>query len=1045
MSPIIVGSLNTKLGAPKEKPIKILLDTGTSATIILGKHVKKLRNKEASATQWKTKAGTFTTTHKVKLQLRLPEFDTKKIIEWNCHVDNTTCESKYDMIIGTDFMQALKIDLKFSDNSIVWDDATVPMQNWDLFDDDEFLNTKFEEYYKSSAVQQATSRMTTILDAKYEKADLDNVVKSAIHLSESKKSSLRALLGKYEELFDGTLGKWRGHPLDLELKPGVTPYHARPFPVPKSQEKVFKKEVERLCELGVLRKINRSKWAAPTFIQPKKNGTVQFLSDFRELNKRIKRKPYPLPNIQDLLMKLEGFQYASSLDLNMGYYHIELSTEASKLCTIVLPWGKYKYCRLPMGVCNSPDVFQEQMNELFAGFEFVRAYIDDLLILTKEDWRDHLHKLEQVLSKLREAGLKVNANKSFFGRSETKYLGFWITRQGIRPISSKVEAIRQIAPPKTRKELRHFIGLINYYRDMWIKRSEILAPLARLTSTKNKWQWTPVEQKAFDNMKKVLSKDVLLRYPNFNAKFDIYTDASKSQLGAVITQNKKPIAFYSRKLNPAQTRYTTTERELLSIVETLKEFRNILLGQEIEVFTDHKNLTYKEFNTERVMRWRLLIEEYGPTLTYLKGERNVVADIMSRLPTMELERPDEQDLNTFELAKNYGLDKNLLNVTMPVNYKTLNKYQKLDKELLKKAETSDSYHIKTFRGGEKERPLICYGDKIVVPTDLQQNVIEWYHTTLCHPGIHRTEETIRQHLWWSTMRNDIGKYLKKCKTCQKHKKTYKQYGKLPEKVVEDIPWQRLCVDLIGPWKLKRNDNKIITLRALTLIDPATGWFEMIPYENKQSITIANLTEIHWLSRYPWPELITYDRGSKFIGHEFKNMVKEDYGITVRPITKRNPQANAIIERIHQVLTNMIRTFELETYTDPNEPWAGIIAAASFAIRSTYHTTLKKTPGQLVFGRDMILNITHEANWQAISEQKQRLIKYNNERENRSRIEHTYHVGDDVLMINPDSQKIETPYLGPYKVTAVHDNGTLTIKKEHVYERLNIRQLKPYFT
>ena len=170
--------------------------------------------------------------------------------------------------------------------------------------------------------------------------------------------------------------------------------------------------------------MNRSEWAAPTFIIPKKDGTVRFISDFRELNKRIKRKPFPIPKIQDLLQKLEGFKYGTSLDLNMGYYHIELSSFSRQLCTIVLPWGKYEYQRLPMGLCNSPDIFQEKMSMLMSGLEFVCAYIDDLLCITKDTWEDHLNKLREVFNRLRKAGLKVNANKSFFGKSQLEYLGY---------------------------------------------------------------------------------------------------------------------------------------------------------------------------------------------------------------------------------------------------------------------------------------------------------------------------------------------------------------------------------------------------------------------------------------------------------------------------------------------------------------------------------------------------------------------------------------------------------------------------------------------
>ena len=152
--------------------------------------------------------------------------------------------------------------------------------------------------------------------------------------------------------------------------------------MPKCYELALKKEVLCLCQIGVLRKVNRSEWAAPTFLIPKKDQTVRFISNFRELNKRIKYKPFPIPKIQDLLLKFEGFTYATSLDLNMGYYHIELTPNSKRMCTIVLPWGKYEYQKLPMGLCTSPDIFQEKMSTLVNDLENVHAYIDDLLVLT---------------------------------------------------------------------------------------------------------------------------------------------------------------------------------------------------------------------------------------------------------------------------------------------------------------------------------------------------------------------------------------------------------------------------------------------------------------------------------------------------------------------------------------------------------------------------------------------------------------------------------------------------------------------------------------
>jgi len=184
---------------------------------------------------------------------------------------------------------------------------------------------------------------------------------------------------------------------NIKLKEDVTLYHGRPYQIPKAYECQICEEVDRLIKIRVLKKINHSPWAAPCFVIPKKDKTIRFITDFRELNKRIKRNPFPLPKIQDLLLKLEGFKYATSLDLNMGFYHIKLDASSRRLCTIMLPWGKYEYNALPMGLCNSPDIFQEKMSELMQGLNFVRTYIDDLLCITAGSYNDHLEKLDQVL------------------------------------------------------------------------------------------------------------------------------------------------------------------------------------------------------------------------------------------------------------------------------------------------------------------------------------------------------------------------------------------------------------------------------------------------------------------------------------------------------------------------------------------------------------------------------------------------------------------------------------------------------------------------
>ena len=182
------------------------------------------------------------------------------------------------------------------------------------------------------------------------------------------------------------------------------------------------------------------------------------------------------------MLRLEGFRYGTTLDLYMGYYHIELSANPKELCTIVTQWGNYEYQQIPMGLCNSPDIFQENMSELFVGLDTVRVYIDDLLHVTKGSWTGYITILEEMSTRLQKDGLKVKAIKSCFGTHKFDYLGYHAICDGVMPIPKKVKAIQALAVPKTCKQLCQFIGMINFYRDMWQKRSELLAPLTALTS-----------------------------------------------------------------------------------------------------------------------------------------------------------------------------------------------------------------------------------------------------------------------------------------------------------------------------------------------------------------------------------------------------------------------------------------------------------------------------------------------------------------------------------------------------------------------------------
>ena len=436
------------IGAIKSRRIlRVLLDSGSTVSLIrkqcLPKGVQlKDIGEQKSVT---TLGGTLQAKQVVTMRdIRLPEFDkNRKINEQKCLVfDNNNCT--YDVILGTNFLTKAGIKLDYVDEKVEWFDTSIPLrpvgglkaEEFDAMVDMFHIQTEEEllgeDWLHNFAVH--------ILDAKYELVDVRDVIDQQTHLNAHQKATLLEVLQENTKMFDGTLGVYPHKKVHIDIDPDAKPVHARAYPVPRIHLKTFKKELDHLVAIGVLKRQQESEWASPTFITPKKDGRVRWVSDLRALNKVVKRRQYPLPVISDILKKRSGYEFFSKLDISMQYYTFELDEESSDLCTIITPFGKYKYLRLPMGLKCSPDIAQSVMENIMGDLEDAEVYIDDVGAFSK-DWDHHVDLLRTILRRLRENGFTINPLKCEWAVKETDWLGYWLNPKGLKPWSKKIDAI----------------------------------------------------------------------------------------------------------------------------------------------------------------------------------------------------------------------------------------------------------------------------------------------------------------------------------------------------------------------------------------------------------------------------------------------------------------------------------------------------------------------------------------------------------------------------------------------------------------------------
>ncbi|XP_076052821.1 uncharacterized protein LOC143032237 [Oratosquilla oratoria] len=331
---------------------------------------------------------------------------------------------------------------------------------------------------------------------------------------------------------------------------------------------IIRKEIDYMLAHGLITPA-QSEWSSPVILVPKADGTQRFCVDFRRVNTVTKRDSYPLPRLEECIDRVGGAHFITKLDLLRGYWQVPMTPRAQSIsCFAAL--GKTYQCKvMPFGMTNAPATFQRLMNKITEDIPGCVTYLDDVVVYS-DTWQDHLDRLTLLFDKLVSANLVLNLTKCEFVQAKVHYLGYVIGQGELAPPQAKVEAILRIPVPQTKKEIRSFVGTIAFYRMFIYNFSSLIAPLTDLLKKGAKFQWTESCNTAFVQAKSLLCTAPVLQAPDFSKPFSLYCDASNIGVGAVLLQAKDtvdhPVSYFSRKLNVAQKKYSTIEKELLSII-----------------------------------------------------------------------------------------------------------------------------------------------------------------------------------------------------------------------------------------------------------------------------------------------------------------------------------------------------------------------------------------------------------------------------------------------------------------------------------------------
>lgn len=737
-------------------------------------------------------------------------------------------------------------------------------------------------------------------------------------------------------------------------------------------------------------------WASPVLFVKKPGGGIRFCVDYRTLNGLTKKDSFPLPLVDETLANLHGATALTKLDIIAAFNRIRMQTERDEeLTSFKTTFGTFKYKVMPFGLCNGPATWQRFMNEILWDHigKTCMVYMDDILIYSK-DKKEHKKHVRQILRILGEHDLQCDIDKCEFDVTETKFLGMVVTTEGIRMDPAKVKAIIEWETPKCARDVVSFRSFCNFYRRFIAGFSKLFRPLQQLEK-KESFQWNDQYKDIFEYIKhKCVTSPVLYHWDRTKMNY-VETDASDEVVAGVLSQMDDsgvlhPVAFFSKKMSPAECNYQIYDKELLAIIRAFEDWKPELMGSQhpIQVITDHKNLewfmTTKKL-TRRQARWAEFLSQFHFKITYRPGKLNTIPDTLTRrTQDMSKDESDERKKHNHQTVLpndkihpeikreiEESLDKGKITLSQVVTLTEIDVDEGPDFQLqlqqngdqlrqeiltVQGTDSTCASIVKSLREGDRlskyislvhcsldNDGLLRYKGKAWIPQEpeeLRTKVIEMIHDhpTVGHAGIAKTFTHLDRLFYWPRMDKTVKRYVSNCMDCRRAKSSRKKYqGLLNPLPIPDQPWKHISLDFVTGLPMSNGFNAVcVVVCRLTKerhFIPCLAGNEQTTAQATAKMLFKRVYVLHGI-----PDSMVSDRGPQFIAEVFQELnrllkIQNNYS------TANHPQSDGQTEIANAEMERYLRTFCAYMQDD----WEEHLGLAEFAINANVSETTGISP------------------------------------------------------------------------------------------------------